>query len=501
VKPARAIIVQLVWSIALVAACGGKKAAPVADLLEGQGAVEREHGRAKAAAPNGQPFVLGDAAHTGAGAWARLKLRGGTVLRLGADTRVRFLTAGARLERGDAIAEDAPITILTEAGTAIIERGGVLRATERDGATRVEVVVGRAQLSGLDGDVTLEAGGGIVVAVGGAILERIGAPPRDAGPGGAGDRDAGPGGVEAVLDAGVADDGGDGDGDGDGDGGGDAGLDDATAATSVPAPASIDVALGAGERAVIHDPTGEVGVRVGIGDACAGAAGAIVELADARGSFVRARRTSGGAFVARAGTTRFRVRCPDGRTGRAGALRVARDSGAAAVVRTAPRNVIEADGRRYDITYQNRMPDLDVTWSEATGTTTLHLLGPDGSERTATATGAHRLASGTLDDGRYRLWLTAGARSSPRSTLTIAFDNALPAAQIIAPPPRAAWSDPLTVRGVTVEGWTVAVDGRPAARDGGGRFHADVAVGDRRVIAIRLAHPLHGVHYYLRRRE
>lgn len=477
---------------AALLACS-RSPSPVATLLEGQGAVEREHGRAVAAAPNGQPFVLGDAARTGDGAWARLRLRGGSVLRLGSEARVRFLAAGARLEVGDAIAEDDAITIVTEAGPAILERGGVLRAVARDGGVRFEVIVGRAQLQRPDGPLTLEAGSGVVVSVGGAIVERTG-PAREAGrePG---VLDAGvitaPALATDGVDAGIADDGGlvaSADGD------------PASDAAAEPPPAITDVTIGAGERAVIHDPRGEVAVAVAADDACA-APGTILELADARGSFAHGRRVAGRAFVARTGTTRFRVRCGDGKAGRAGAVRIAADSGAATVVRTPPRNVIETDGRRYAVTYQNRLPELAIGWSEASGASTLHVQAASGDERTFAGSGSHTLPSGTLDDGRYTLWITAGARSSPRTTLTIAFDNAAPTAQITAPPPRAPWTDPLAVRGVTVEGWTVAVDGRPATRDGSGRFRADVAVGDKRVIAIRLAHPLHGVHYYLRRRE
>jgi hypothetical protein len=473
--PAAALALGLI-----VAALGcGRGRSPVAHLLEGQGVVEREHAAKVAAAPNGQPFVLGDAARTGAGAWARLRLRGGSVLRMGPEARVRFLAAGARLELGDAIAEGGPVTVITEAGAAIIERGGVLRAMERDGRLRFEVVVGRAQLQRPEGALVLEVGSAVLVSVGGAIIERTGPGAPDAGA----PTTAPDAGAVFALDAGADD----------------AGADDVAARE--PMPATVDVAIDPGARAVIHDPGGTVAVRVAIGDACADAAGAGLELADGSGSFARARRVDGAAFFARSGTTRFRVRCADGQTGRAGWLRVARDTGAAPVVRTPPRNRIETDGRRYAVSYQNRLPELDVGWSEASGPSTLHVLAAGGGERTFTASGAHRLASGTLDDGKYTLWITAGARSSPRTALAIAFDNAAPTAQITAPPPRAPWSDPLEVRGVTVEGWSVAVDGKPVGRDGSGRFRAEVAVGDQRVIAIRLAHPVHGVHYYLRRRE
>lgn len=158
--------------VCAVAACG-KKPAPVAELVEGQGTIEREHGGAFKAAPNGQPFYVGDAARTGNGAWARLRLGKRAVMRLGADTLVRFVAGGASLEVGEALAEGGPIEVRTEAGMAQIEPGGVLRATGGPGGTRYSVDIGRAVIQMEGGPMTLEGGGGIVVAVGGAIVERI----------------------------------------------------------------------------------------------------------------------------------------------------------------------------------------------------------------------------------------------------------------------------------------------------------------------------------------
>lgn len=617
-RPGSCRAIGLALALALiVVGCGGRS--PVARLLEGQGAVEREHGGQTKAAAKGQAFVVGDAARTGADAWARLRLRGGAVLRMGADARIRFLAGGARLEVGDATAEDAPVTILTEAGPAIIERGGVVRASARDGGFRFEVVVGRAEVQGKDGVVTLEAGGGLVIAVGGAILERLAPPPTtpptppppdpptpppgapataltatvtgrgatsqvDGGPwqplaAGAttlapgtavklprgtslglargddratmtgpaeltiGDPTGGPlataasgrarvtaragevaiavpGGViitraggDAVVDVGRADsrarvergevmlDGTVSDATA---GAGELGVLDRAGAASLRerTPTTIDVTVDASERAEIHDPAGEVAVRVEHGDVCAGAEAAL-ELSDGKGSFADPRviaGVGGAAFFARAGTTRFRVRCAGGAVGRTGSVRVDRRTGTDPIRSSPPSDAIQLTGQSYTLHYQTRPPGLAVSWAEARGPTTLHVLPAGGAERTFEATGVHHVASGTLDEGTTTLWMTAGARSSPRTRVTIVFDNAAPTARIDAPAPRAAWIDPLPVRGVIVEGWTVSVDGRAATVDAQGRFRAEVAVGDRRVIVVRLAHPQHGVHYYLRRR-
>ncbi len=57
---------SLMACLVALTACGDKPPAPIAALLEGQGAVERGHGEAFASAPIGQPFFVGDAARTAA---------------------------------------------------------------------------------------------------------------------------------------------------------------------------------------------------------------------------------------------------------------------------------------------------------------------------------------------------------------------------------------------------------------------------------------------------
>lgn len=604
--------------IALVSACTEKKSSPVADLLEGQGAVERDNGGGFVSAPIGQPFFVGDAARTGAGAWARLRLRDKAVVRLGAETLVRFVAGGARLETGEALAEGGPVVIQTEAGTAQIEPGGALRAIGSKDGVRFQVDIGRAVIQREDGAVTLERGGGIIVAVGGAIVETIAgegqalpidagvAAPPDAGepaapvatiaatvkgrgvtsktgaeawkplPAGATTLVAGVGvklprgaslelarGNDRATISGPAEV-----TVGSADGpivatrsgnarvsardaevaiavpggvivtrtGGDAGLEvgrretvarvergevlldgektDATARageTGVMAkdgaasvrdlvPSTADVALPIGERAIIHDPSRKVAVKVDLAGACAG--GGVLELADARGSFRAPRRIGGdqALFFAGAGTTRYRVRCDGGGAVKTGLVRVQGDSGAAPVVRTPPVNTIETDGRKYSITYQNRLPALTVNWNEARGRATLHVVS-GGNERTFDGSGTFDVPAGTLPEGTHTVWITTGTRSSPRTTLKIDFDNAAPTAQITAPPPRAPWDAEVSVTGTTVEGWSVSVDGAPASRDASGRFRASVASAGKNAFAIRLAHPQHGVHYYLRRRK
>lgn len=605
-------------AIAAAIACGGKSDAPIARLLEGQGAVTREHTGKDAAAPIGQPFVLGDAARTGEASWARLELRGGAILRMGADSLVRFVPSGTRLERGEAGAEATAITVLTEAGPAIIEAGGRVRAAATADGQRVEVTVGRAIITRPDGEVALEPGGHLTVAIGGALIERVDrpapTPPEPTPPpvapvppvpdvaaitatvrgrgvtartaGGparalpAGAAELAPGDVvklprgaslevtrgdgratatgPAELTIGAADQPLLSTGAGSaaitagatpvaiavpggaitvGAGGiasvtigraeatarverGEVGLDgtvsdatatagetgvlskDGAAAIRDRVPTTVDLELAPGAGAVVHDPGKRVAVQVDFADACGG--GGTLELADRGGSFTRARRIAGdrhARFYASAGTNRYRVRCDGGAT-KAGSVRVVGDSGAAPVVRTPPTNLFEADGRKYGVTYQNRIPQVTLMWSEAKGASVLKLTPAGGATRTiGSSTGTHVLSPADLDEGSYSFTIVSGNRTSPPTTLRIAFDNAAPTAQITTPPARAEWTDPLTIAGVTAEGWSVAIDGQRIDRDASGRFRAQVATAGKDVVAIRLAHPEHGVHYYLRRRK
>jgi hypothetical protein len=108
-----------------------------------------------------------------------------------------------------------------------------------------------------------------------------------------------------------------------------------------------------------------------------------------------------------------------------------------------------------------------------------------------------------VGEGSYRFWFEADGVAGGRSletSLRVDFDNAAPAAAIRAP---AAWSRraaSVHVAGVALRGSSVSVGGRVLALDGHDRFEADLgAPADEDAVAIRIAHPERGVHYFLRR--
>jgi hypothetical protein len=185
---------------------------------------------------------------------------------------------------------------------------------------------------------------------------------------------------------------------------------------------------------------------------------------------------------------------------------VKHDSGDVPLSRRAPVNVLDADGRRYTVLFQTRLPALTLGWAAAPAGArglSLHVESPSGIRAfPSTATGSRQLASGALGEGSYVWWYsTADGRSSPKTTVTIRFDNAAPTAQFFS---RRSGAEPVppgqvSVDGVTIDGAKVSAGGRGLPVDEHGRFRATVAPlsGDDAVV-VRLEHPRTGIHYYVR---
>src|SRR5882724_625724 len=216
--------------------------------------------------------------------------------------------------------------------------------------------------------------------------------------------------------------------------------------------------------------------------------------------------------VAGAGKNRYRVRClgegesPEPRG--EGTVSIAKDWGTADLPRRAPRNTIDADGRRYTILYQNLLPQLTVGWPSAPAGQSffLHVQADQGEARTLPArTASVQFVSGKLGEGTYTFWFEASsdpAHSSPKTTLKIDFDNAAPRAHIQEPAAGTPISGAVTVAGVAIEGASVSVSGFDMPLDAQYRFRGPASPKPGEAsLAIRIAHPTHGVHYYLRRMQ
>lgn len=482
--------------------CGDDR---VAELESREGAVDRS----LAAAPQrwtrvrvGDGFFLGDAVRTGDQSRAELSLDDGGGIALQSRTILRFVAAppgrggtGLRIDAGEVELEvqGAGLSVATLIGTAWIERGSVARLRSSGGQVRLDVRLGQASLE-RDGaaPTRLAAGEHTVIAVGGAILEdepstEVAAPPIAEAPA----APAAP--VEPPAE-------------------GPAEAEDASPVGGEGLPAvtqaavAADVAITAGESPTIHDTGAPTAVRIRFGGLCAGEG--VVRIGGSRVAPVRGRGAA--VFPLGGGAHRYSVSCvTDGRLdplARAtGTILVRRDSGAAPLQGRVPHNAVDADGRRYTVLYQSRLPSLTFQWSdpEATGPFVLHVQPEAGAARVVPAPGPRvTLASGELAEGRYRFWFAGGAgRRSADTSLRVGFDNAAPTAWLRdVDAPGASSSTSLRVAGAVLEGWTATVNDRPLALDENNRFEADLAPGgDERAVAIRIARPGRGVHYYLRR--
>jgi hypothetical protein len=503
---------------------------PVATALAAEGTVERGHDGAAQPVVFGTTLVVGDTLRTGAASRARLALAGGGVIRVGESARLRF-------QRGAIVGQQAPdiavelgvaeveeitsdVSILTAVGPARVARGAHVRVRADGDTASLEVVVGRAVMMDAGQEVAVEAGQGVrikigtpevqrfALKVGEAVLEERAAP-ADPGPGGgadargaaAGQLADGGGGVAERAPAAA--------------GGPPRAAAGAPAGDAGPAAAPAhggrgeggraDITLAAGESATVHDGRPPAIVRLRVDGVCP--ADAIVEVGG-RGHH-QERLTGSRSVVLRlaAGTRSYRVRCANDASKAAarasGTLTIRRDTGYVPLARRAPVNVIDADGRKYTVLFQTRLPQLTLAWPGAPVRSDLELhIESSGGERVVAASPTRPLPTGIVQEGTYTLWYRApDGKQSPKTTLSVRFDNAAPTAQFFRTPADAnSPHGAIAVDGVTVDGAKVSVGGEPLAVDAHGRFRAAAKPleGDD-AVAVRLEHPRTGVHYYVRR--
>jgi hypothetical protein len=265
-----------------------------------------------------------------------------------------------------------------------------------------------------------------------------------------------------------------------------------------------DLELHAGESVVIHDPAPPSAVRFTFAGACPGQG--LLQLLQAGKARAYAVGSGSAALPLPLGQHRYELRCAGEPALKAkGAVEVLRDAGTRRMAGPQPATTLQADGRDYTVLYQNRLPDITLVWRDAPASQGVSLVHEfQGKSSTLAVTGAeHVFASGSLAEGRHVVHFVGGGKLSRRTTVNVAFDNAAPKAAIDTPvkvdtEPGAE----LTVSGIALPGWDVAIEGQPARRDAQGRFSLPVSWPlERRALAIRLGHPERGTHVYLRRRS
>jgi len=176
------------------------------------------------------------------------------------------------------------------------------------------------------------------------------------------------------------------------------------------------------------------------------------------------------------------------------------DAGTRKLPPRAPTSYVEADGRTYQIYYQNQLPEVVARWPSPPAETS-YLLELDGAVIEELKTPEHKFRSGTLRDGTHVLIFKAKGRRSRTTTVDVRFDNAAPKASLSVPRDRGfKTGDLVPIEGVALPTWKVSVEGGTVAMSAGDRFTGEVQTSKEHPdVAVRLSHPRLGTHYYLRR--
>jgi len=286
-------------------------------------------------------------------------------------------------------------------------------------------------------------------------------------------------------------------------GGGESGLlsRDGELSISGRGPSQVDLVVNAGEDFTVHDPKPPTAIGFRLGGKCP--QGSVLSLGAeqwaSRGAQVNAAVSTG--------RHSYQVRClgPDGPQAEVvaqGRAIVLRDAGTAPIASKAPVTHVNADGRRYTVLYQNRLPKITVGWAAAPVAPSYTLIVDGRSIRTSSPN--HAFGSGRLGEGRHTIRFRAATnplRRSRPTTIVISFDNATPTASLDAlSDTRFTPDSSVTIAGKSLPGWQVSVGGKELKLDGQSRFSGEVKVPEgHSALTVKFSHPRRGTHYYLRR--
>lgn len=267
-----------------------------------------------------------------------------------------------------------------------------------------------------------------------------------------------------------------------------------------PGPSYRNMETKAGGSLVVHAPELPVAVGFEFASKCRGQG-----LLDVVGGRQQARGRGSANLLFEAGTRGYTLRClsesgtPSKIVAR-GTVQVLADSGTRKLPPRAPTSNVDADGRTYQIYYQNQLPDVIVHWPNAPSTPP-YQLEIDGQAPLTLEQPEHSFRSGALRDGSHALVFSAKGRRSRTTTVEVRFDNAAPKAALSAPADRSFHAgDRVSIEGVALPTWKVSVEGGTISMSPGERFSGEVLTSKERPdVAVRLSHPRLGTHYYLRR--
>ncbi|HEX7478531.1 MAG TPA: hypothetical protein VF331_12035 [Polyangiales bacterium] len=502
-------LVGLALGWLVCAGCSSCTSQPLAELVETQGAVQRDfasHLGQWGGARVGARFETGDGLRTGPAAQALLTMSGGAKVRVESDTTIRFRarTDGAEQRVGLDVAggtatvqsADAPFEITTELGLAVLAPGATLRVHRGERGQRYDVVVGQATFPTRNGQpVSLSHGQGIEVDFGLAqVLPKAEAPAPPTPPGPAAADAAPPPAADAATPTPV-----------------EPAKDDTQGPSPTdPSQAGLDhaeVLITAGSSATIYDLRPPTAVGFALGGLCTGPAQLRVD-SGRHAQNVRGAEQINVALAA--GAHRYKVSCIDA-TGKPAAisskLQVLRQSGTGRLPRSAPTDVIDLDGRPYTLLFQNLLPAVQARWQGAPKSAgyTLHASFQDGRTTTfATQSPVYTFATGAFPEGTTSLYFEAAppaAQRSPQTRVSVKFDNAAPSASLQKPPAAGfAPTEQVPVEGVALAESEVSVNGQVLPLDSQHRFSALVTLpAAARALSVRIDHRRTGVRYYVRR--
>lgn len=441
----------------------------LAVLAEFSGEAQRDEAAAQgkwSAAQVRDEFFDGDGAKTQKNSLAHFRLTPGAKLTLRPASQIRFRrrqhgrgSVGLTVEVGEAdvSTKNETLTIDSQFGTLVIQQNSLVRL-RRDGSTmQVSVELGAIQLGAPGGaQRRFSAGDRVVLEMGGVVLE----PPT------------------APLD-----------------------LDEPDPAPTAEALGlkrgdGIDLAelvVPAGETFVVHDPAPPTAIGFRFQDLCPDAArltlGKLTTEAIAQGNLKVPQ-----------GTHEYRVECLGEASGKVvtGEARVLRDSGVRPLPSFTPSAEVAADGRKYTVLYQQRLPQVTVTWPAAPAAPSYSLL-VDGRTYTSKSP-SYTLRSGTLGPGPHQVVFRAATepvRQSRSTAITVTYDSQAPTARVADPPDNFQPGAEVPVEGQALPGWSVSLDGKELELDGARRFSQKIS--QLGALAVTFSHPQHGIHYYLRR--
>ncbi|HKP55953.1 MAG TPA: hypothetical protein VJV78_04510 [Polyangiales bacterium] len=487
----------LLWTLASI---GCSKESHVAELMSIDKLVDRDFARAVntwSPAAVGARFEMGDGLRTGPQASAKLALRSGGRVLMKSDTVLRFLSKLGTIQPAGLFeivsgeltveTETHDVGIGTSRGVVRVSPNSALRVRAEPSKIRFDVLVGRVEYAHEGAPQQAAAGGGFEIellkaSVEPAAVVAANPEPAPAAP------DAAV--VEPAAERGSAKDG--------------PLLRDLEFRDSPP---SVTFSLPAGETATIHDPAPPTDVAV-VETRCPGVA--VLEFDRGNGRFDAQRVRGSSQLQVRlpAGNYRYRVRCV--RNGRvelasagSGRLNVTRDAATRPLPASSARITADADGRRYTVSYQNRLPIITLRWPEAPKANEYTLkVEPERAEAFSLSSKqpSVTLPAGRLGDGVHRFEFESGRARSEQGLLSVSFDYRARTAYLTSPADNQPPQEGSTrLAGGSMVGSSVSVSGTPLKLDSQGRFSADIpAPAAGQGLAVRVQHPSAGIHYYVR---